>query len=166
MKKDCTELFLRYREILRLTWNLGFWPFPTLREPDALDLFQESAAKLFEALIFLPLALRGRVEDKYQPGMSADFVVEPLGEWTPLAVNQRLPGEPGRIWGKPTIHLSPGGQKLKFVAFFDWNELAARDFSLLEVRIDESFNDRHLIGHHGLIELSKCSVSLVTTEDC
>ena len=55
MKQECTELFLRYREIARMIWNLGFWPNAELREWDARELYLEAMARLFEGMILLSL---------------------------------------------------------------------------------------------------------------
>ena len=42
MRRDVTELFLRYREITRLIWNLGYWPIIELREWDTVECFEKN----------------------------------------------------------------------------------------------------------------------------
>lgn len=74
------------------------------------------------------------------------------------------PEDPGRMWGRPIVHASPEGQDLRLVGFFDWYQLAPRDFRLLEVRIDSMPARPELTGHHALVELAECSLYYVEPE--
>jgi hypothetical protein len=94
MRTDCTELFYRYRELARLLWNLGLWIEPTLRQWDALQLYREISARLFEALVLLPLGYQGRIERNDTPGSIANFQVVLRGPEAPLLVDKNLPHEP------------------------------------------------------------------------
>jgi hypothetical protein len=162
MKTDCTELFIRYREVARLLWNVGFWVEPKLREWDALQLYREISARLFEALVLLPLGYQGRIERKDTPGNVANFQVVLRGPEAPLLVDRNLPHEPAHIWGGPEIKVVPeSGVSLRFLRFFDWNELARRDFRFIEVLIEQFQTRPDLVGHRALAEVGDCSVVLV-----
>lgn len=162
MRLECTELFLHYREITRLVWNLGFLPNPKLREWDSVELYREATARLFEGIVLLALGYQGRIENKSSPGEVAYFQVEPKGE-TELRVDRNRPDEPGHVWGDPVVRLSSGSvsTRLRFVRFFDWDMLGPRDFGLLEVAIDQLTDRPELVGRHALLEFRCCSVWLV-----
>ena len=162
MNVDCTELFLRYREIARLTWNLGFWSNPKLREWDSLEPYKEATARLFEGMILLALGYQGRIKDVGTPGEVAYFQVKAKHE-VELRVDSNRSSDPSHVWGDPIVRLTSNGNshRLRFLRFFDWDVLGARDFRFLEVVI-ELLNDRpELTGRHALVELSGCSVSLM-----
>lgn len=162
MRTDCTELFYRYRELARLLWNLGFWIEPTLRQLDALQLYREISARLFEALVLLPLGYQGRIERNDTPGSIANFHVVLRGPEAPLLVDRNLPHEPPHIWGAPEIKVGPeSGVSLRFLKFFDWDELARRDFRFMEVLIEQLQARPDLVGHHALVEVSDSSIALV-----
>jgi hypothetical protein len=164
MKKECTNLFLHYREVARLVWNLGLWPNPALREWDCVELYEEAMSRLFEAMILMALGFQGRIEDKYSPGKTEDFRVEIASPEAELLVNKNPQNDPGKIWGVPIMRLKPGQQQLRFIAFFDWYKLAPRDFQLLEVLIERMDAQPELVGRHGLVRLADCSISLIIDE--
>ncbi len=158
MNTECTDLFTRYREVARHVWNIGFWPNPALREWDSVELYQEAAARLFEAMIILPLGYQARIDDKYNPGLTVDFSVEPATPEVDLLVNGNSEDEPGRIWGRPKIRIKPKEQRLRFVSFFDWDQTAARDFQYLEVRIEQFDGRSEVVGRRALIPFDRCSI--------
>ncbi len=166
MKVDSTQLFLHYREIARLVWNLGFLPNPKLREWDTLELYKEALARLFEGMVLHALGYQGRIDNANSPGELAYFQVEPKGD-TELRVDRNGPEDPCHIWGDPVVRLSSESRpsRLRFVRFFDWNLLGVRDFCLLEVIIDRLDRRPELAGRHALIELQGCSVWLVDDGD-
>jgi hypothetical protein len=162
VERECTELLLHYREIARLVWNLGFWPNSKLREWDAVEIFRETMARLFEGMVLLALGFQGSIKDKDAPGEIADFRVKAHKREVELLVERNRPDDPGHIWGDPTVRMSPEASpyRLRFVRFFDWDQLGMRDLRFLEVLI-ESMDDRpDLIGRHAIIEFECCSISL------
>jgi len=160
MKQECTDLFFRYREIARLIWNLGFWPNSELRDWDSVEIYREATARLFEGLVLLALDRKERVKDKYYPGKAANFLVLAKGPDVKLQVDKHPPGNPVHVWGQPVLRLGPDSSQLKFLSFFDWDNLAPRNFQLLEVLIQRLDDNPSLVGHHALIELEKCSIWL------
>lgn len=164
-KEECTGLFLRYREISRLVWNLGFWPYPECREWASERAYDACIARLFEGMILRPLGCAAPVEETFRPGKAAEFRVETTTSDVELLVDKNLPDEPGRLWGRPIIRLRQGSYQLRFVAFFDWYQLAPREFRLLEVLIERLDERPDLVGHHGILELAKCSVFMIRDDD-
>jgi hypothetical protein len=160
MNTVCTELFFRYREVARLVWNLGFWIEPKLREWDALQLYREISARLFEALILLPLGYQGRIERNDTPGSVANFQVSLRGREAHLLVDSNLPDHPAHIFGGVVVD-PKSGVSLRFLRFFDWNELARRDFRFVEVLIEQLQARPDLVGHLALVEVADCSIALV-----
>jgi hypothetical protein len=160
VKTDCTELFFRYREVARLVWNLGFWAEPKLRQWDALQLYREISARLFEALVLLPLGYQSRIERNDTPGSVANFQVSLRGPEAHLLVDSNLPDHPAHIFGR--VKVDPeSGVSLRFLKFFDWDELARRDFRFMEVLIEQLQTRPDLAGHHALVEAGDCSIALV-----
>ena len=160
MKTECTELFIHYREIARLVWNLGFYAKPELREWACERAYDEAMARLFEGMILRPLGYEGHVELTFSPGKVVAFSVVANSSEVQLLVNKNPPGEPGRLWGNPIVTLGKESYHLKFIAFFDWYQLATRDFRLLEVLIERLDGRPELVGRHALIELTACSIWL------
>jgi hypothetical protein len=160
MKSECTQSLREYRDLLRVIWNDYFLSRPIVRDPDAHVLFNDAAARLFEALIYLPLGIYVPVTDRYQPGLSGDFIVEIAVSEANLAVNARPQSVPGKIYGKPTLPVRPGEAELRFVAFFDWNEFGQREFALLRVQIAKFESHPELVGRHALVEMSACTIWL------
>lgn len=165
--KDCTELFAHFREIARVVWNLGFCANPELRLWDVLELYREATARLFEALILLALGYQGRIEEADSPGGVAEFLVRPRAAQTELLVDRNRPSKPGHVWGSPTLQLGPDSPQcqLRFVRFFDWDQLAPRDLRYLEVLIQEFDDKPELVGHHALVEFTMCSIWFVHKDE-
>jgi len=164
MTKECTEVFIHYREIARLLWNLGFWPNPELREWDCIALYEEAISRLFEGMVLRSFRNRSAIENRAYPGSALNFGVKVTAGNAEFLVNKNPPGDPARIWGSPTLKLNPDRQELRFMSFFDWDQRAPREMRLLEVRIERMDDHPELVGRHGLIELDKCSISLVECE--
>ena len=159
--RECTELFLQYREIARLVWNIGFWPHPKLRSWDSVELYKDIVARLFEGMVLLALGYQGRIGDNSSPGDVAYFQVQPKDE-IELRVDRNRPGEPSHIWGDPVVRLSSESAcRLQFVRFFDWDLLGNRDFRYLEVSIKQLAERPELVGRHALLEFERCSVWLI-----
>lgn len=160
-ERDCTSLFLHYREVVRLVRNLGFWPDEALRNWDSVAVFREAAARLFEGLVLLPLGRPWIIEDTHQIGIIDDFIVRPNGSILRLSVDSST--DPGLFhsWGEPDAQLHRDEvYRLRFLRFFDWDERSVRDFALVEVVIEEWQRLPDLVGRHALIQTYLCSFLL------
>jgi hypothetical protein len=107
MREDCTQLFLRYREIARLVWNLGFWPDPELRAIACGLAYEDAMARLFEGMVLLGLGYGERVQSWPQGlGEPVKFQVIPRTAGAELHVEDityHLAGGASHAWGNPII---------------------------------------------------------------
>jgi hypothetical protein len=165
--QECTELFLHYREIARLIWNLGFRSNPKLGDWNSIDAYRNVIARLFEGMILPALGYQGRIEHDDSPGELADFRVKPKRGEMEMLVDKNLPGDPDHIWGHPVMRLGSGSEsyQLKFMRFLDWDELGIRDFKFLEVLIQRLDEKPDLVGHHALLEVEYCSIWFVDDDE-
>jgi hypothetical protein len=164
LSEDCTQLFLQYREIARIVWNLGFWPDLELREVACVLAYEEAMARLFEGMVLLRLGYGDRVPDwpagLGKPVKFAVTVRTPGSPSTQLDVDRGLPNAGSHFWGDPVVQVEPDACQLRFMSFFDWNQLAPRDYRWLQVLI-ERFDERpELVGHLALVEFDKCTIWL------
>jgi|SRR5437016_682255 len=144
----------------RLVWNLGFWPNPELRIEECVFSFEEAMARLFEGMILLPLGSDQRLQE-WPRGFGrilrfVAVVTSPVG--AELHVGKGIPGQPGRLWGDPIVPVESNDCDLRFMSFFDWDQLAPREYRWMEVRIERFDNRPDLVGKDALVELSKCSI--------
>jgi len=159
MKEDCTELFLRYREIARLVWNLGFWPDPELRAVPCLFAYDEAMARLFEGMVLLRLGYEDRATS--WPGGLGEpvkFTATPRTAGTELWVDPNPTVGPSHSWGDPILRLGLGSAEFRFVSLFDWDKLAPRNYRWLQVLIERLDERPEFVGHSALVEFDKCSI--------
>ncbi len=162
MRNDCTQAFLRYRELARVVWNIGFWPIPELREWPFISTYEEAMARLFEGMILLPNGYDEKIIEKHLPGNKGDFrvIIGALGG--DLMVNKHLPAEPGGLWGNPTIHIEGdrdvNSYQLRFLAFFDWSQQTPRDYRFIRVLIERMDDREDLLGRHAIVDTAECSI--------
>jgi hypothetical protein len=159
--EDCTPLFLRYREIARLIWNLGFWPDPELREVACVLSYENAVARLFEGMVLLRLGYDDRLTEwPHGEGKPVNFAVTIKAPGAQLDVDQNLANASSHAWEDPVLQVAPDACRLRFMGFFDWGQLAPREYRWLRVLI-EQFDERpELVGHLALVEFDKCSIWL------
>jgi hypothetical protein len=88
------------------------------------------------------------------------FEVSPAVETgVPIAINRASP--PGPYWDHPVNRIAPGEARMRFVRFFDWDELGPRDFEYLQVRLAEFPAHRDLVGRYALVEFEYARVHLI-----
>jgi hypothetical protein len=166
MGEDCTQFFLRYREVARLVWNLGFWPDPELREVACVLAYEEAMARLFEGMVLLRVGYGNRVQAwSHGLGEPVKFMIAVNSAYAELHVDSNLPQDASHIWGDPVVRLGLGSADLRFASFFDWYQLAPRDFRWLCVLIERLDERPDLVGHLALIELEKCTIWLAEEDE-
>jgi len=164
MMEDCTELFLHYREICRLVWNIGFCGGPRLRKVDADDeiAFSIVQAILFESLVLSPLGFYRQVEEYPQGlGKPVRFIVKvthPGG--TILEIDENLPSEHKGVFVEKGRLLPSQPHQLRFMEFSDWRVTAHREFDLMGVLVERLDHLPEAVGHNAYVETIKCSVWL------
>lgn len=162
MKQECTGLLLKYREMARIVWNLGFSPNTDLRTGDCFTVgdfvgaFDEAMARLYEGMVLLPLGCDDRVQDLNYPGKAVPFKVEVRSPTVECLVDQNLPTDGSHIWRPIGLPVNKG--EFEFMAFFDWDQLGQRDFYFVELLIRRLDAKPEMVGRHAIIPVSECSV--------
>ena len=159
--KNVTEYFVQYREIVRIAWNLGFRGFLAGDRDDYVfvDLFEEISARIFEGIILLPLGVSARISDKWEPGNSFFFEVRARANRTAeLLVDRYVPTDPFREWGSPALRVRTEDCRLRFLAWFDWDQLGARDYVLFKVLISDFPSHPELKGRYALVSVGDCEI--------
>ena len=168
--RDVTPTFHAYREGVRHLWNTQFLGVMQAA-PDKWmlrDVFDDVCASLFAALVLAPLgvAVAEDAVGALPPGGAAaprpmlQFHVMLAGPRAPIHINRDLPR--GGYWDHPPTMLLPGEADLRFVRWFDFDELGYRDFRYYEVQIVSSSAHAEISGRAALID---CEHSAVHLED-
>ncbi len=165
MRQDCTYLFLRYREIARAVWNLGFWPDVGSQEIAGVLAFEDAMARLFEGMVLVRVDCVDRVR-RWPGGLGEviNFTVKVNAGGAKLRVDRYQPGNSTHEWGSPSVWVGPESCELRFMGFMDWNQLAPRDYRFLEVLIKRLDERPDLVDHLALLELDKCSIWLANDD--
>jgi hypothetical protein len=66
----------------------------------------------------------------------------------PIAINRASPRT--GYWDDPVNRILPDEAQLEFVRFLDWDELAPRDFSVVEVQVADFLKHPKLAGRYAL----------------
>lgn len=168
LTEDCTQLFVQYREIARLIWNLGFWPDPELRVGACILVYNDAVARLFEAMVLLRLGYGEKVQEwPHGLGQPIKFAVtlKTSGSPTTQLDVGNLPNTLPSWFGDPILHVASGACELRFMSFFDWDIFAPRDYRWLQVLI-ERFDERpEVVGHLALVEFDKCKIWLAQEDE-
>ena len=84
----------------------------------------------------------------YGQPQSAVFVSLRAGGFAPIMLNRAIDSG---YWDHP-VHEVTQEAVMRFVRFFDWDQLAIRDYRYVEVVIDSWPQQPELVGKHALIE--------------
>jgi hypothetical protein len=151
---DVTDLMLNYRECVRHLWNTYFRREAQPQQDwDLRDEFYDAALVLFKALVLRGLDV-GDV--KLLPDYFADqapimFLRLEVDGSSEILVNRT--GSSG-YWDDPVTVVQQGDCDLRFIQFFDFDDLGFRDFRFYRVRIVGSSRYRHLVGRDALLPVT------------
>jgi hypothetical protein len=149
---DVTELVLKYREGARHLWNTCFQGG---QDWDVRDDFAEACVLLFRSLVLRPHdavdALTGPASLEASPPTTVLRVIPAHDTGTAILINRSTPKS--GYWDDPINRITASDAMLRFVQFFDWDEMEARDFQYVEAVIEASVTHPHLVGRHALIEV-------------
>jgi hypothetical protein len=136
MLKDCTEEFIRYREVCRNVWNAGFRHNAKIEigvDHSIFYQFREIEARLFEGMVLLPLGITEPVRDRNR--LSVDFsfyVTTSPNERERMVLDSPMPKDFGR-WDLHRFPLQPNTYQFRFYQFFDWDVVGPRDYQYVMV---------------------------------
>ena len=168
MRTECTDLLLKYRDMARMIWNSAFWPNTDLRDGDIFVVgeytgaFDEAVARLYEAIVLLPLGHARRVLETSYPGRAVPTSIEVTSPSVECLIDEDLPEDPSHRWSRAALSLQEGAYDFEFRQFFDWDQLGHREFWFVQVLIRRMDAKPDATGHHALIPASECSAWAMT----
>ncbi len=147
---DCTELMLKYREVVRLAWNIGF-ANAGLWYPEAVEQYHLATCHLFEAMLVMKL---GFENDEIHPMTIGEMLSMSLQyETFPRSVLVKAPGEQVFTVVDIARDVRPEEYSLCFVEFFDWDCSGVRDFAFALATIESFAPLPRLVGGQILVSL-------------
>jgi hypothetical protein len=164
--KDATDILQSYRECVRHVWNTKFMDLiPVAGDRWNLQhLFNEAASVLFRALVVDRLGLGSEAYSAHalSPTTPLKWLrVVPIGDrGSPIMINRDATAGSG-YWDHPITRVSPADVDLRFVGWFDFDELGFRDFKYYEVRVLSS----RLEGVAGRAALVECEYARVLLDN-
>lgn len=168
--KDATDVLQSYRECMRHLWNSSFLSLlPTAQDPWELrDLFDDAGSLLFSALVVERLGLSSRVGSdqmlsqnrRPSPPPLTWLRVVPRTDRTPIMINRDATADSG-YWDHPVKRVSAADLDLRFVRWFDFDELDSRDFKYYQVKILSS----SIEGVAGRAALVECEYARVFVDE-
>ena len=157
--RDITADMTRYREAARHLWNTAFQRGADF---DVRDDFSRVATELFNALVLNPLeATEQRLPEMgdAEPTPFRRISIEPSADRVPILVNRGT--QSYGYWDDPVNVVARGEATLRFVSFFDWDQLAPRDFHYVLAHISGWPAHPHLVDRFALLEFSLVRFALL-----
>ena len=154
---DITAALLRYRECSRSLWNEYLLGPSADIGWDVADDFRQITGILFRRLVLdiIGVEILGTDSDTILPYIR----IVPLHRETPIMINR--PSTDGcNYWDDPINRVCAADVHLQFVEFFDWQDLAVRDFRFYKtvIRQFDKYPDR--VGRMALIEVGDSTAEL------
>ena len=159
--EDVTPLMNEYRECVRHVWNTHVQVLAEAENDwDVRDGFNEVAARLFRLIVLRALC---REEWEFAADHWADpkpfpflhVVVERTCE---IMVNREMTSG---YWDDPVRVVEPEDLQLRFLQYFDWDDLGVRDWAFYRVRIVGSAKYPPLIGKDALLRVVGTNVRVL-----
>jgi hypothetical protein len=164
--RDVTDVLQSYRECVRHLWNASFMALiPTAEDRWKLQhLFEEAASVLFRALVVERLGLGSEAYSGHALSPTTPLTwlhVVPIGDYgSPIMINRDAAAGSG-YWDHPITRVSAADVGLRFVCWFDFDDLDFRDFKYYQVRILSS----RIEGVAGRAALVECEYARVLLDD-
>ncbi len=152
---DVTGIMNDYRECARHIWNTCCFKGLDRNDWEFRNRVYEIELNLFRALVLY------RLEREDTPLKPANWCPQEVVMFLKLEASNRsnifINREPeGRsgYWDDPVDHFWKKELDLRFIHYFDWDELGFRDFAYYRVRIIGSEKHPHLTGRDALLPVS------------
>lgn len=158
---DITPAVANFREAARHLWNAHYRQVLPDRDPwDLRDSFDEVINRLFENLVLVPLGMNGpglAPSNAGEPVPMPGLIVRPSPQsGVPIMINRDRPRS--GYWDHPKDRIVGGEAELLLARFFDFDQLACRDFRYLEVFIASSDCEPDLVGRWALLDFEYAQV--------
>jgi hypothetical protein len=160
--KDLTSPVEQYREAVRHLWNTYYLERVQSAETfnqkwDIVDQFRQVDKLILSGVIHDELGGHACVIDAHNTIGEFLRVVPTSSGSVPIMVER--PSQDGnKYWDDPVDRVEGGQIDLRFVEFFDWNQLAARDFHYYRVKINSFPQHPHFVGREALLEIQYARV--------
>lgn len=148
--RNVTEEMDRYRETLRLLWNVGFWADPRLRTWDSRDRFDQLRRLLFEALVVH--AVGGAQGNSLELASVTLHVIPVEAHPVPILINCPRVGDHNSYWDDSLKAVRASDVEMHFIEYFDWNAMGYADLQYVRVKIAAFNAHPELIGRDALLE--------------
>jgi hypothetical protein len=153
---DVTGCLFPYREAARHLWNILF-AGSSLANFDGVEAFGDIAGRLFDAVVApLAAAQAGLADDG---GLRESLRVVPsTPDGVPIMIENPREGTHNQYWDHPITHVRPDEAELRFLDYYDWDELGMRDYQYYLVEIVSFVNHPELERRHALVEVQHALV--------
>lgn len=147
---DVTNDMRTCREAIRATWNCWLRPLSTW---DARKVLSDIGIALFDALVLTPNGASGPgMAGAEDPDAKATSIVVGLFSNGRMLVNR---GDRTPYWDEERNFAEGSEIELRFVRFFDFDELGWRDLLYAEVVVDRCPGEPELVGRLALVPWSQ-----------
>lgn len=160
MTKDITNRFQLYRESARHLWNTYFLPRVQEVETfdqkwDLVDQFGQTNVLLLKSLILEELDMHACEIDLEKDFLKYIHVVPESAGEVPIMIN-RPSSDGNKYWDEPITRVKASDVSLEFIGYFDWNQVASRDFAYVRAKIKSFSKHPDLVGREALLETRYC----------
>ena len=153
------DVLVSFRESIRHLWN-NVVLVPELATFDTVDALREVESLLFDLMV-VP-----RLEARFEAPLGHECrdrmrVVPSARDGVPIMIENPRPGTKNRYWDHPIRRIRPGDAELRFVGYFDWDDLRARDYQYYETEILGFVGHEELRGRRALLQVGHADVILL-----
>jgi hypothetical protein len=152
--RDITELMNSYRECSRNLWNVYFSQRKDIGK--SLDVFEQIREMLFDSLVLSELSYEGEAQGEDVPPPALKIVPDGRS----LISIRRLsdPGEADYWDQEKDLIVGPDDITLAFVDYFDFSQVAMKDFHYYLCKILSFSSHADYQGREALLEVSNAKV--------
>ena len=159
--KKITAILNNYRECSRSLRNKYFFPEGSFNEAwDTIFRFKAIDSPLFHALVLVKV---GKPDFMRKSEESIPFLgVVPNTADCPIMIERPSKEDRNKYWDDPVRKVSPKGCVLRFIDYFDFDEINFVDYQYYKVEIVGFKAHPHLVGREALVETHHADVVLLS----
>lgn len=166
--KDITLLLAKCRESARHLWNTYFVDRVNAAEAfdhkwNIVDQFRQIERLLLWGVVFDELDEHRCEIDPGKELVSLLHVVPEPATGVPIMIS-RPSADGNKYWDDPVDRVQASEVDLRFIEYFDWDQLGPREFQYYRVRIQSFSTHPHLVGRDALLETRFARVLLAGQE--
>jgi hypothetical protein len=158
---NVSGVFDHYRISATAIWNTAFWPDEDFRSRDSIKQFREIEKLLFRELVLRKVAREWLLDRLFSDAIPFFRIVPSHVHGVPIMIQDPRPGAPTGYRDDPVNLLRPGEAELRFISYFDWNQMDYIDLRYYRVKIASFDAHSALVGREALIERDNAAIHLV-----